>query len=337
MGLMTFIITVLGGAVVFLLPSYFLLLEAQKVGFPLDNTLAGVIVVVVSVALVLLWPLAWFLRFIYYKVRKKDMPPVRPPIEIPRWMSVSVKFFVTTFTLMSVLTLFSVAFLRIATIGYTPVVDAASGVGISCQLGVLKLIHLSQDALPLRDIEVISGIDATWSIQAQDEELWVVSTYLLDYPLWIQPFTDKFGLKPVARLGTLSSMVDVGMSVQPVLALGDETVTEYLLLLAAKYLPFFSFKEIKSKSVTLDKTGQEVSIRLSGGLVLLGDSVDSSQDSSVGADTGVSSVSGSDVTTTSVSTLDNSIMSVTDSDSTTSGATVDTADSEDDSGFGDDF
>jgi hypothetical protein len=278
MGLTAFFVTIVGGVFVFGIPSYFLLLEAQKAGFPLDNTLAGVIIVAVSIGLLMLWPVSWLLRFLYYKVRKKEMPPVRPSLEVPKWMVLVTKITVTLITLFSVFTLFSVAFLRIATIGYLPVLDGPSAVGSSSALGIIKLTHLSDDALPLRDIEVVSSIDGRWSVQAQSEELWLVSAYILEFPQWIRPFTEKVGLKSVARLGTLSSKAGLNMSVQPVLALGEETVTEYMLLTAGKHLPFFSFSEIVGKPVTFGKIGQVISVNLSNGAIMMsgGSAVNSS-------------------------------------------------------------
>jgi hypothetical protein len=341
MGLTAFFITIVGGVFVFGIPSYFLLLEAQKAGFPLDNTLAGVVIVAVSIGLLVLWPVSWLLSFFYYKVRKKEMPPVRPSLEIPNWLVLMTKISITFITLFSVFTLFSVAFLRIATIGYLPVLYGPSALETSSALGVMKLTHLSEDALPLRDIEVVSSIDGRWSVQAQSEELWLVSAYILDFPQWIRPFTDNFGLKSVARLGTLSSMAGPNMSVQPVLALGEETVTEYMLLSAGKYMPFFSFSEIVGKPVSFGKIGQAISINLSNGTIMMsgGSAVSSSSGTrntdssgSLLSDSGdLEDTGNSDDTVNSADSVDSG-----DSSNASSADGKTQPDSEDDFGLGDD-
>jgi len=240
-GLGMFIVTVVGGMLLFGLAFVGTLLGLVQLGFQPTDAMGGLVVVVACLALLVLWPVVYLLRWLYHKIRKQDMPPVRPDIIVPRGLVIGTKvlFGIVVVAGLTLVTLGG--FLNLALMGYVPLDRDGRAA-----LGTATFTSGTDAGLPVWDVAIQGPAGAQWTVDDQTGEQWQVDCNVFTLEPAVVPLLQTFSIRPCARPRSLMRRDGPGTPALRCIDLGGTGFFEGILETLA---PFLDYGMIHHRSV----------------------------------------------------------------------------------------
>jgi len=237
-GLFTFFLTVFLGIGLYVVTFIGALFGAEHAGFVLNNGTVTLAAFAASLGLLALWPLAYVARWLWSKIRKRPMGPVRPDIIIPKWLIYSVQGSILAVIGAAIFFVAMTGFILLATRSYVPVLSEAPVL-----VGRAKFSSSMSDSLRVYEIQVLSSQGDSWNAEKQIGEVWLIELRRFSIEPWLRPILAKGRVQDGVRLWRLCYKVEpADPTIHACMDLGSEGLFEGMLASVASIFPGLTFE-----------------------------------------------------------------------------------------------